>query len=255
MLQRIKGKKEGDESDEGNDDEDSDDVNSDEENEGEYTGGLKNKVNDIDEEENANEEDYNSNDNNEENEDDDEENKLLINFEENKNKKEKKLPGVFGMKFMKESKDVKEKLYEVMNQLEEKEEKDEDDSDEDTNKKKPKLKSLISMAVSSDKIAVKGKYNARQKNKLEDGVEKVDNRILSKNDDNKPNKITADLIEEVNKDAKKYTREKQNLELTESEIKKIVDIEEIKNDKTSFYENFFVKNDEVSPIKLILFEL
>ena len=157
------------------------------------------------------------------------------------------------MKFMKESKDVKEKLNKVMADLEQNNS-DEADSEEDSNPK-PKLKSLALKNITNlkDKAkkleqipSLKGKYNARQKNSLNidtDSNNQHDNQPDKKQ--NKPNKITLDIVEEVNQDAKKYTKEKQNLELTESEIKKIVDIEEVKNDKSSFYENFFVRNDEV----------
>ena len=238
-MQRIKGKKEneGDENDGSDSDLEEDEEGEDEDKENNNDNQLNNN---RDEEDNENE-DYSSDDVNEE--EAEEENKLVLNFEETTKKQEKKESGVFRMKFMKDSITINEKLNKVKNEIDIAKDEDDDESEDGPKPVRPSLKSLASQ---KEKTLLKGKLNARVKNNLEDEKTETKSKNTNQNTSlDKPFKITPNIIDEVNQDAKKYTKEKQTLELTDNEIKKIVEIEEIKNDKTSFYENFFVKNEEV----------
>jgi len=251
LLKKIKGNEDG--SDEGEDD----DINEDD-NQGEKDN--------IDEEMS----DYNQDnsdgdsaiDNDNQSEEFDKE-KLLIDFDDEKNNKtgdknkddKNNAKGVWNMKFMKNAENnMNSKLKEVLNEIDSEEDfnysEDEEEEDMRVNKFK-KSKKIAEDSEEEENLQQNNQknknliLNARIKNKINISSNKnndVDKRPTSTNAAN--NKITNEVLEELNDEAKTYNKESdEKVNLNEDDLKRIVQNEQMIEDEEIF-KKFLIQNDE-----------
>jgi U3 small nucleolar RNA-associated protein 14 len=187
-------------------------------------------------------------------EDEFDEEKLLINFDEkteeqdNSNNNPSNLKGVWGMKFMKNTDDLQSKIRDVLNEIDSEEEFAIDSENESLSKNKIFKKQKIDKTESDEdepnnnKNTINQKknliINSRRSNKIED-----DPKNNKKDKKSSSNKITSDLLNSLDEEAKKFIKpENTKIDLSADELKKVLQEEEIKDDEEMF-KSFLVEND------------
>jgi len=213
-MQKISAKEEDDLNDENEDQDDEEDI--------------------ISQELNKQDEDIDEISQNEENEIQDD---LLVDFNEddkefenvNNDKLNNTKGGIFSMKFMQKSNDfdkninLQEKMKKVLSSN--KKDDDENSFEEDYSEK------------NTEKLP--NKSYARQKNVLENDLIKKPKQKIDEH-----HVINAETLNEINYEAKDYTKELENkVEINEEDYKKIIELENI-NNENDFVNKFLVKNKQ-----------
>jgi U3 small nucleolar RNA-associated protein 14 len=203
--------------------------------------------------ENFDDEEENENEESEENENEEKINKtdLLLNFDDDyEAKKDKKnndkKGGVWGMKFMEEKSnaDLKGKLKNVLEEVDSESFDLDDEDDNEINFRNKNYKNSNSNKkddISNLPLTLEGKFIARRNNKIEieNSLDNINNNKIIKQ---KNNKITNDILNELNEDAEQALKNQKKDNFTSDEIKKIVEIEEIQKDEELF-NKFLVQNE------------
>lgn len=238
LMKKIKGK------------ENSDEEISDEENEG----------SEISDEQEDNEEEYSEN-SDDENEVIKKEN-LLIDFDEEENENIKggnnkkcsngktEKSGVWAMKFMEKKKDedFRNKLKNVLEEVDSESFDLEDNEDEENFRNKKyknkgsedfnKMKTDINTLSSNKEENTKNSMLARRKNNFENSEIKETENINRKT----KNRITNEILNQLNNDAEVAMKDNKKLAMSNEDLKKIVEIEEIKQDEELF-NKFLIANE------------
>ena len=171
---------------------------------------------------------------------------LLIDFEDEKvNKKDSqnnKKTGVWAMKFMDTSNDLQNKLKNVLQEVDSEEFDLEDDSDEEINNRNKKFKKKENLKENKNENKIihednKVNKNFRRKNHI-DEEKKEENNFNGKS----KNKITNEVLKELNDDAEVVMKNDKKNGLTDEELKKIIEIDEINQDEELF-NKFLIANE------------
>jgi len=190
---------------------------------------------------------------------------LLIDFDkdeiENKNSARSKgnsgskadKSGVWAMKFMdkKKGEELRHKIQNVLEQVDS-ESFDLEDSDEDNYKNKQfKNKNNKKNNNNNSDEAVNYAENnngksARRKNNIDNEINKTskdnNNNDFNNNNSKSKSRITNEILNELNDDAEAAMKDKKKPALSNEELRKIVEIEEIQQDEELF-KKFLVAND------------